>query len=69
MLFQPRKRPRKFSYTPFYLKEKNGKENSTRRIKFKRTRKPKTKKGIPIVIILLAILVYLLISYLNRISQ
>ena len=69
MLFQKRKKPRQFSYTPFYLKDEKDSSGRSVRIKFKRTRIGKQKKGFPIFIVILAIIVFLGMMYLKNIGQ
>ncbi len=69
MLFSKRKRPRQFDYTPYYLKDEKDKTGNLNKIRFGRTRISKERKGLPIIIIILAIGVALLIVYLNKIIQ
>ena len=69
MLFQARKRPRKFSYTPQYLKEEINNEGKGKRIKLSRTSKYIQKKRIPIWLIILAIFVIFIIIYYTNIGR
>ena len=65
MIFGKRKKPRQFSYTPFYLNDEEDKNNNLDKIRFKRTRISKERKGLPIIIIILAVGIVLLMFYLN----
>ena len=69
MLFQKRKKPRQFSYTPFYYKEDKDSKITSRKVKFKRMRTPKQSKKIPVILVILAIAVYFLIKYLKDLAQ
>ena len=69
MLFQKRKKPRQFSYTPFYYKEDKDSKITSKKIKFKRTRTPKQSKKLPVILVILAIAVYLFIKYLKGLAQ
>ena len=65
MLFSKRKRPRQFSYTPFYSKEDSESEGDQQRIKFKRPQRIERRKIFPLGIIFL-LLIVLTIFYLMQ---
>jgi len=67
MLFPSRKKPRRFSYSPQYLKEKKEGEDKESRIKFKRFQRSSQKRGFPLWIIILIIIVIFIIFYFKRI--
>jgi hypothetical protein len=69
MLFPARKKPRKFSYTPQYLKEEKNYEYKEKRIKLRRTSRYIQKKGFPIWLIILVICVVFIIIYLTNIGR
>ena len=69
MLFPARKKPRKFSYTPQYLKEEKNYEYKEKRIKFGRISRYVKKKGFPIWLIILIIVVMFIIIYLTNIGR
>ena len=66
MLFPSRKKPRRFSYSPQYLKEKKEGEDNESRIKFKRFQRSSQKRGFPLWIIIM-IIVVIIIFLLKRI--
>ena len=67
MLFPSRKKPRRFSYSPQYLKEKKGGEGKESKIKFKRFQRSSQKRGFTLWIIILMVIVIFIIFYLKRI--
>jgi len=67
MLFPPRKKPRRFSYSPQYLKEKKEGGGKGKKIKFKRFQRSTQKRGFPLWIIVLMIIVIFIIFYLKKI--
>ena len=69
MLFPPRKKPRRFSYTPQYSNDKNEGEDKEKRIKFRRVQRRPERRGFSLWIIILAIFVIFLMYFLMKIAH
>lgn len=69
MLFPARRKPRKFSYSPQYLKEKKEEKDREKIIKFRRISRYNQKRGVPILLIILAIGISILIIYFTDIVK
>ncbi|MFH1231586.1 MAG: hypothetical protein V1709_08845, partial [Planctomycetota bacterium] len=65
--FPQRKKPRRFSYTPYYYKEEKEGEENNNKLKFKRGSRYSQKKRSHIWIIILIILVLFVVFYLKKI--
>ena len=69
MLFSKRKKPRQFSYTPFYSKEKDESDGEQQRIKFKRPQRIERRKIFPIGIIFLLLIVLAVFYFIQKLVK
>ena len=69
MFFSKRKKPRQFSYTPFYLKENDESDGKQQRIKFNRPKRTGKRKVIPVWIIFLLLIVLAIFYLLQNIVK
>ena len=69
MLFSRRKKPRQFSYTPFYSKENDESDGEQQKIKFKRPQRIEHRKAFPVWIIFLLLIVLAVFYLLQKLVK